>query len=112
MEGTIDRHVARLVGLIDRKYVSTADKYRPVDFALKTQFLTLDVISDLAFGKPFGYLEKDDDVFDYIQITTSLIPALTVLSNIPSLAHILHSRLLRDALPKATDKLGFGALIG
>lgn len=112
MEATVDAHVARLVGLLETKYLSTPDAYRPVDLALKTQFFTLDVISDLAFGRPFGYLDTDGDVFDYIRTTTSLIPALTVLSNVPWLARVLHSRVFRSALPKATDKMGFGALIG
>jgi len=112
MEATIEKYVGKLVALIEAKYLSSETEFRPMDFALKTQFFTLDTIGDLAFGKPFGYLEKDADVFDYIKITTSLIPALTVLSNVPWLARILHSRVFRNALPKATDKLGFGALIG
>ncbi|KAK0649881.1 cytochrome P450 [Cercophora newfieldiana] len=112
MEATIENNIAKLINLIETKYLSTERQYRPMDFALKTQFFTLDVISDLAFGKPFGYIDQDSDVFDYIKITSSLIPALTVLSNIPSLAKVLHSRLFRSSLPKATDKLGFGALIG
>jgi hypothetical protein len=100
METTIETHIAKLVNLLETKYLSTTESYRPVDFALKTQFFTLDVISDLAFGKPFGYIDQDGDVFDYIKITSSLIPALTVLINIPSLAKVLHSRLFRSSLPK------------
>ncbi|KAF2112117.1 cytochrome P450 [Lophiotrema nucula] len=112
MEGTIDARVSKLVALIETKYISTATDYRPMDFAQKAQYLTLDVISDLAFGQAFGYLEKDDDVFDYIKITKSYIPIMLVLANVPSLANLLHSRLLRGALPKESDKLGFGAFIG
>ncbi|KAK1760102.1 cytochrome P450 [Echria macrotheca] len=112
MESTIDTHIAKLVALLESKYLSSAGAYRPVDIALKIQFFTLDVISDLAFGRPFGYLDQDADVFDYIRITTGLIPALTVLSNVPSLARVVHSRVFRSGMPKATDKLGFGALIG
>jgi hypothetical protein len=100
METTIETHIAKLVKLLETKYLSVAKSYRPVDFALKTQFFTLDVISDLSFGKPFGYIDQDGDVFDYIKITSSLIPALTVLSNIPTLAKVLHSRLFRSSLPK------------
>ncbi|KAK5651583.1 hypothetical protein OQA88_11856 [Cercophora sp. LCS_1] len=112
MEGTIETHVMKLVRLIESKYLSTPSSYKPMDFALKTQFFTLDVISDLAFGQPFGFLDADDDVYDYIKITASMIPALTVLSNWHELARILHSPLFRSFLPKATDKLGFGAFIG
>jgi len=112
MEATIDHQVASLVNLIDAKYLSTPECYRPVDFALKTHFFTLDIISDLAFGKTFGFLEQDEDVFNYVKITTSLLPALSAMGNIPWLTKALQSRLFRRLLPKATDKFGFGALIG
>lgn len=112
METTIETQIAALVELIESKYLSTAREYRPVDFAQKTQYFTLDVISHLAFGHAFGYLSKDDDVFDYIKITNSFIPIMLILANIPELARLLQSRLLRGLLPKESDKLGFGAFIG
>ncbi|KAH6865919.1 cytochrome P450 [Alternaria rosae] len=111
MEGTVDEQVAAFIDLIERKYVSTATEYRPMDFALKTQYFTLDVISALAFGKPMGYLKQDVDLHDYIKITTTYVPFMLTLSNVPWLANLLHSRLLRGVLPKESDKLGFGAFI-
>lgn len=112
MEKTIEIEIAKLVELIETKYLSTAHEYRPMDFGEKGQFFTLDVISHLAFGEAFGYLQKDDDVFNYIKITSSFIPIMLVLANIPSLATMLQSPMLRGALPKESDKLGFGAFIG
>jgi hypothetical protein len=112
MEGTIETQIARLVELIEKKYLSTTRSYQPMDFAQKAQYFTLDVISDLAFGRAFGYMEQDGDVFDYIKITKAYIPFMLVLANVPSLADLLHSRVFRGALPKESDKLGFGAFIG
>jgi hypothetical protein len=112
MERTIDRQIAKLVQLIERKYISSGKEYRPMDLGKKGQFFTLDVISDLAFGKPFGYLEHDDDVFDYIKITDQYILAMLLMANVPWLARLTHTRLFRNLLPKETDKLGFGAFIG
>ncbi|KAK2473230.1 hypothetical protein H9L39_15405 [Fusarium oxysporum f. sp. albedinis] len=74
LERTIDEHIAKLINLLETKYLSTDKDYRPVDFAQKIQFFTLDVISDLAFGQAFGYMEQDDDVFDFIKITKSYFP--------------------------------------
>ncbi|KAF5023779.1 hypothetical protein F66182_4172 [Fusarium sp. NRRL 66182] len=91
LERTIDEHIARLIDLIETKYLSSTQAYRPVDFAQKIQYFTLDVISDLAFGHPFGYMEQDDDVFD---LSKSRAPSFLGL------------------LPKESDKLGFGAFIG
>ncbi|KAF2008622.1 cytochrome P450 [Aaosphaeria arxii CBS 175.79] len=112
MEGSIDNQIANLVNLIERKYLSNSDSYRPMDLAQKVQYFTLDVISDLSFGRAFGYMEADDDVFDYIKITGAYIPVMLVLANVPSLADLLHSRLFRGMLPSESDKLGFGAFIG
>ncbi|KAH7303982.1 cytochrome P450 [Stachybotrys elegans] len=112
MERTVDTHIARLVDLLEAKYLSTSEEYRPFDFAQKIQFFTLDVISDLAFGQPFGYVEQDDDVFDFIKITRSFFPITLVMANVPSVVSLLHSRLFRGMLPKESDKIGFGAFIG
>jgi cytochrome P450 len=112
MEGTVDMHIARLISLLENKYISTNHSYRPVDFAQKIQFFTLDVISDLAFGQPFGYVEQDQDVFDFIKITRSFFPVTLVMANIPAVVSLLHSRLFSGLLPKESDKFGFGAFIG
>lgn len=112
MERTVDDHVSRLIRLIETKCLSAPEAYRPVDFARKIQYFTLDVISDLAFGEAFGYMEQDDDVFDFIKITRSFFPVAVLMANMPSLVTVMHSPLLRGMLPKESDKLGFGAFIG
>ncbi|KAH6629589.1 cytochrome P450 [Boeremia exigua] len=112
MEQTIEIQVAKLIELIKSKYVSSASSYRSVDLAEKLQYLTLDVISDLAFGKPLGYLQQDADPYDYLQSMDASMPVLAVLGNIPWLADLFHSPLLRRFLPSELDKGGFGALIG
>ena len=112
MESTIDVQISQLVRLIEAKYLSKGHEYRPMDFGEKGQFFTLDVISALAFGEPFGYLEEDSDCYDYIKITNSFIPIMLVLANIPTIATLLQSRLFRGLMPKESDKLGFGAFIG
>jgi hypothetical protein len=47
---------------LESKYVSADATYKPVDFAPKAQFFTLDVISHLALGKALGNLEADEDL--------------------------------------------------
>lgn len=112
MERTVDDHISRLVHLIETKCLSTPGQYRSVDFARKIQYFTLDVISDLAFGEAFGYMERDEDVFDFIKITRSFFPVAVLMANIPPLVALMHSPLMRGLLPKESDKLGFGAFIG
>jgi cytochrome P450 len=112
LEGTIDEQVAAFIELINTRYVSTPDDYRPMDLAEKVQYFTLDVISALAFGRPFGHLKEDADVYDYIKIVKSFIPVLSVFGLLPWLSNLFHSRPFRRLLPKDSDKLGFGAFIG
>jgi hypothetical protein len=112
MEGSVDMEVAKLVHLLETKYISTPQEYRPVDFGEKASFFTLDVISELAFGEAFGYLDQDVDVFDYLAITKTFLPIMVTLGDIPFLAKSLQSRYLRGLLPSESDKLGFGAFIG
>ena len=112
MEGSIETQIAKLIELIETKYLSTKHEYRPMDWGVKAQYFTLDVIGELAWGQPMGFLEQDADVFDYIKITMTSVPAMMVVSTYPLLAKLLQSRLFRTLLPKETDKIGFGALIG
>lgn len=112
MEGTVDVQVANFVNLIETKYVSTSEDYRPMDLGEKVSFFTLDVISDLAFGQAFGYLDTDKDVYGYLEMTKTNIPFMMAVSNVPTLADILQSRALRGLLPSEVDKAGFGAFIG
>lgn len=112
MEKTIESQVTNLIELIKSKYITTTDSYRPVDIAQKLQYFTLDVISDLAFGKSLGYLQHDADPYDYVEAMDASMPVYATLGNLPWLANLLHSPLFRRFLPSERDKGGFGALIG
>ncbi|KAK1656573.1 cytochrome P450 [Colletotrichum godetiae] len=85
LEAKIDESVLRLMSMIDT-YASQDKRF---DFGLKAQYFTLDVISDLAFGKPFGDLASDSDVYDYIHTTEQSMPNIVVAAVLPSLLHVL-----------------------
>ena len=65
MEGSVDVAVDAFVRLIERKYISSHTDYRPMDFGEKTEYFTLDAIGLLAFGELFGFMDKDEDVFEF-----------------------------------------------
>ncbi|KAK1543408.1 hypothetical protein CPAR01_04041 [Colletotrichum paranaense] len=69
-EQKIDGNLVRLIRLIER-YV---DGRKPFDFGRKAHFFTLDVISDLAFGEPFGFVASDSDMYEYIKTTEENLP--------------------------------------
>lgn len=111
-EAGIDRQLLNFIRLIDRKYLSTTNKSRPVDFAEKSQFFALDVIGDVSFGEPFGYLSKDEDLYNYNEINASSLPVMNIVSVYPWLGRIVHRWPLSLLLPKEEDQIGFGRLMG
>lgn len=113
LEEHIDHHIQEWLKLIRRKYVSSSHETRPMDLARGAQFFTLDVISDLAFSKPFGDLQADADVFGYIKATHDSAGVINALALFPAIHHwIERSRLFDLLAPKAKDKTGLGPVVG
>ncbi|PMD37965.1 cytochrome P450 [Hyaloscypha variabilis F] len=113
LEPTIDKHVCSLVNLLRSKYISTTESFRPVDMARKIGFYAMDVITDLAFGKPYGNLENDKDMYDYIQLTEAMIPVVVRMSAIPVLRTLFQTEWISKALfPSDTSEAGIGRLLG
>ncbi|KAF4976804.1 hypothetical protein FZEAL_6585 [Fusarium zealandicum] len=108
LEPKIDKNILALVDLL-HKY---AREHKPVDLGRRAQFFTLDVISDLAFGAPFGFLETDSDVYEYIQTTEETLPMVMVTTVIPWLVKVLSSPIFKKLLPSEKDPLGFGRVMG
>ncbi|KAF4945581.1 hypothetical protein FGADI_11837 [Fusarium gaditjirri] len=111
-EAGIDRQLLHFISLIDRRYLSTASESRPLDLAEKTQFFALDAIGDASFGEPFGYLTKDEDLFQYNEINASSLPVMNLVSVYPWLGRIAHRWPFSLLLPREEDQVGFGRLMG
>ena len=114
MENEIDERIRDLISLIERKYVSTDEEPgRQMDFGQIAQFFTLDVISGLAFGQPFGDLIVDEDKFDYIKTNEEAFPVMVSMSELREVRSFLEkSSLMKLLAPSAKDKIGFGKVIG
>ncbi|GJC86193.1 cytochrome P450 monooxygenase lolP1 [Colletotrichum liriopes] len=113
LEDGVDSQIANAVDLIRRKYITTGDEVKPMDLGKVTQFFTLDAITKVAYGKEFGYLATDSDVYDYISTTETAIPYLQLCSEVPYLQKIIFSKLVLGTVgPKHTDKSGLGKLMG
>ena len=114
LENEIDERIRDLISLIERKYICTNEEPgTQMDFAQKVQFLTLDVISGLAFGEPFGDLVVDEDKFDYIKTLEEALPRMMCMTELPEVQSFLgKSSLIKLLAPAATDKIGLGKVIG
>ncbi|KLJ09236.1 hypothetical protein EMPG_15344 [Blastomyces silverae] len=106
LQESVDTQVAKFIRLIESKYLSTDTELRPVDIARKVQYLTLDVISTIAFGRAFGFLDKDGDLFDYVKTTEESLPLMQMIALLPGLVNVLQSRLFKAFLPSHTDVVG------
>ena len=109
LEPTIVDKVGKMIDLLRREYVNKA---RPVDMVSLSTFFTLDVLSQIAFGHAFGYLEANEDRYDYIDTMHAFLPILELSANHPFVRRIVRSRLVTALLaPKETDKVGMGPII-
>ena len=94
-----------LIHLLETKYVSSNKQF---DFGRLAQYFTLDVISDLAFGEPFGDVATDSDVYEYISTMESNMPNIIVTTVLPWLISLLQSPLFKGMVPSEKDALGLG----
>jgi hypothetical protein len=107
-EKLVDQSIAALIELVG-KYATA--EYRPIDFGRKAQYFTLDVISSVAYGKPFGYLASDSDVYDYIQTTEKILPAIGIMTTFPWINWVLRMDVVQKYLPSERDPVGFGKIM-
>ncbi|KAE9370024.1 pisatin demethylase [Stipitochalara longipes BDJ] len=112
LEQSVDTTIAQLIELLSTKYLSSAEDYKPVDLAPRFQYFTLDVISDIAFGKPLGNLQADQDVWSFIKAVQDGTPLIVFLAAFPGFAQIFFSPVWMRFWPKVTDKAGMGKLMG
>lgn len=108
---SIDNGVARFIRLIEDKYLSTSTEYRPVNLGRKIQYMTLDVISSIAFGQAFGFMDDDADKFEYIKTTEDALPMMQLFALMPWLIRLIQSPLGKVMLPSERDAVGLGRII-
>lgn len=111
-EQLVDEQILRYIQLIERKYISAPGDPRPMDMSRTTQYLTQDLTSSVAFGKAFGYLDADDDIFGVIEVSEALLAPLAITALFPIFLAITKSPFMKPFLPKPTDKHGVGRMLG
>ncbi|KAI0482548.1 pisatin demethylase [Xylariaceae sp. FL0804] len=114
VEQAIDRQLARLTDLIDRKFLTTSGSgasYAPVDFAALSQLLALDVVGDMTYGRPFGFLDDGVDIYDWVRWNEGYFPVFSTAATLPFLGRVVQTWPFSEALPKRTDPVGLGRFI-
>ncbi|GME47270.1 Cytochrome P450 [Neofusicoccum parvum] len=111
IEKDIDATLLKMIDLIQTKYLSTPTKYVPLDLARTSTFFTLDTISTVAFGRTFGFLDKDGDPFNYLEQGKTLWPFVMGIATFPELHNIVRIPAVRALWPSASDAQGLGAIM-
>lgn len=103
LEPDIDARVRDVLELI-RKHEGTA-----VDFALIARYFTLDVLSTVAFGRPFGFMAANEDLWEYNKVNRDFMLVFGLTANHAPIRWLLQRDFVQAlAAPKVTDKLGVG----
>jgi hypothetical protein len=77
------------------------------------QYFVVDVITDIAFREPFGFLKADADIHGYISTQEELLPVFEWLAAFPAVGNFLKRPWIAPyVLPKPTDKTGIGYMLG
>ncbi|KAH7629471.1 cytochrome P450 [Sordaria sp. MPI-SDFR-AT-0083] len=115
LESDVDEVIATLIGHIRERYISDDERgvFKKMDLATVMQFFTLDVITRIAYGKEFGWLETDSDLFGWMSTVKRTVPAIGLLAEIPVLRKIFMSGWFLSLFgPKHSDKDGMGRVMG
>ena len=79
------------------------------------QYLTMDVITHLLFGKPFGYVRTQSDVHGFLKIVRERLPiveAFSVLTELSTLLRLMsYVPGLERLIPNPRDKSGIGRVM-
>ncbi|KAI1104502.1 cytochrome P450 [Jackrogersella minutella] len=113
LEVAVDHIIGHFVEVVRRKHLTTAGRVRTVDFARLSRYLTLDIITRLAYGEAFGFLDCDGDLFGYTGQVDTLLKAQNLAQEIPIFRQIVFSHLFfRLFGPKPGDEVGVGRIMG
>lgn len=83
-----------------------------MDFASIARFFTLDVLSTIAFGRPFGFMSANRDLWEYNKSTSSNMFLLELVINHFSFRWLFSSWPVQAlGAPKTTDKQGMGPML-
>ncbi|KAL4967586.1 cytochrome P450 [Aspergillus stella-maris] len=109
MEPLIDLRIHDWLQKLDEKYVRTGEVF---DFSWWAVYMAYDIISEVGFGAPFGFVEKGEDVGGLIQGFHDGLPAFGLLARLhPFTSWIKTTFLKKYLVAKPEDDSGIGVLM-
>ncbi|RAH42801.1 cytochrome P450 [Aspergillus brunneoviolaceus CBS 621.78] len=111
LERKIARSIQTFLHYIDER-IDRGNENCIMDFSRACQFFTLDVITDMAFGEPFGYLATDQDLHGYHTTFAAEAPMISVINSMPTLCRFMNRDFVKKLWgPSTKDEKGIGDLM-
>jgi hypothetical protein len=109
MEPLIDTRVEHWIAGLEERFATTNFRF---DFAPWAVFLTYDVISEVGFGSPFGFVEKGEDIGGLIQGIDDGSPYFGLMCRLYPFTEWVKTTVLGHKLvAKPEDASGIGVLM-
>ncbi len=118
LESQVSERIQKLVDRIDSHWaMSSGESMKILDMARLIQFFTVDVITQLCFGKPLGFVNNNRDMFNFLKTIETQLPVVqhfTVIHEINTLIQRLADVpwLKRSIAPSSRDLTGIGVIMG
>ncbi|KAL4865772.1 hypothetical protein BDV12DRAFT_187949 [Aspergillus spectabilis] len=109
MEPLIDLRIRDWLNKLGEKFVGTGDAF---DFSWWAVYMAYDIISEVGFGAPFGFVEKGEDVGGLIQGFHDGLPAFGLLARLhPFTSWVKTTFLKKYLVARPEDDSGIGVLM-
>ncbi|KAG0158664.1 hypothetical protein PDIDSM_6183 [Penicillium digitatum] len=79
MEPLVDERITQWIGKLNEKFAKSGEAF---DFAWWAVYMAYDIISEIGFGEPFGFIEKGEDIGGLIQGFHDGLPAFGLLARL------------------------------
>lgn len=110
-ESDINSIIRQVFEQIDAKYISRRDTIKPFDFSQMMMYMTLDITTLLAMGKAIGYVEADEDLYDYVGTMWNNFPIMNFMSSYPPIVSFLSIPFIqRNTAPSVKESTGLGKI--
>lgn len=118
LEVEVSERIVEFVDHIDTHWATNpGESMKVLDMARLIQYLALDVITQLCFGKPLGFISNGKDMFSFLKTIETQLPIVqhfTVIHEVNTLLQRLADVpwLKRLIAPSSRDLTGIGVIMG
>ncbi|KAI1114168.1 pisatin demethylase [Nemania sp. NC0429] len=115
LEQGIDKQVIALIDHIRQvlSHDTGNDSGSLIDLVPLMSYLTMDVITKVAFGQEYGYLKANKDLYGFLKEIRENWPKVAMAVDVPFIRDIILSKLFLKLFgPSVTDRKGMGKLMG